>query len=133
MAVGSRRCAVGHGGCRVWWLVVEGAANCRHAVLLWQCSIVLSHTHTNSKRQPNGAACTQMPAAHLDFTTFTWAATLKRMRQMLATGAPMWHVHWGSGGADEADCDLLTLHGNIGVSTAHAASSTAWCSPRRVV
>jgi tubulin delta len=29
----------------------------------------------------------QMPARSMEFTTFTWPALLKRMRQMLTTGA----------------------------------------------
>ena len=29
----------------------------------------------------------QMPARSVDFTTFTWQALLKRLRQMLITGA----------------------------------------------
>ncbi len=60
----------------------------------------------------------QMPARSVDFTTFTWPALLKRLRQMLLTGSTLeegidWSVSTGSSHANRCAAAMLTLRGKV--------------------
>jgi len=60
----------------------------------------------------------QMPARSVDFTTFTWPALLKRLRQMLLAGSALedgldWSVSAGGGRAQGCAAAVLTLRGKV--------------------
>ena len=59
-----------------------------------------------------------IPERSVDFTTFTWPALLKRLRQMLLTGSTLdegidWNVAPGAPGATTCAGAVLTLRGKV--------------------